>query len=459
MTDTVSRIAPDGLPTPHRYWAIVAVSLATITTVMDNTIGNIALPSITRELQISSAASVWVINAYQIAVIALLLPLAALGESIGFRRVSLWGLTIFAIGALASGWAHSLLALSLARVFQGVGAAAVLSVSGALLRFTYPHAMLGRAVSINAMVIAVAAASGPTLASAILSVGDWRWLFRFTAPLAFTALTLGLFVLPQSHPVARRMNRTSIILNVATFALLIAGVQSFMSGRNTLIAGVAAAMGLVAAVFLVQREMTEKLPLLPLDLLRSRIFSLSVATSMGCFVAQTLAFISLPFSFQNRMGYSAVQTGLLMTPWFVAVAVVAPFAGRLADRYTAGSMATLGMLVLSAGMAFLSLLTASASVSDIAWRMGTCGIGFALFQAPNNRAVLGGAPRSRSGAASGMLSMARYSGAVTGAVVATSCLRASSVYGTTIALAVASVIALAAAGLSAMRLIESSPSD
>ncbi|MDP9083946.1 MAG: MFS transporter [Pseudomonadota bacterium] len=453
LSVAASATVTDGLPVPQRHWAFVAIALATVISVLDATIGNIALPTIARDLHVSAAASVWVIIAYQIAVIATLLPFASLGEIVGYRRVSLVGLCIFSLGAVAAASSHSLLTLSVSRIVQGLGASAVLSVSGALVRFTYPHAMLGRALGMNAMVIAISAAAGPTWAASILAFGDWRWLFGCEVPLSLAALFLGWCVLPPSESAPRRLNLGSALLNVSTFGFLITGAQAFVSGHDAWAAGPAVAAGLVAGALLVKRELTEHLPLLPLDLMRNRIFRLSVGTSICCFIAQSLAFVSLPFDFQVRLGYSVIQTGLLLTPWPLMIVAVAPFAGRFADRYSAGSMATLGMVIFGIGMALLALIPLAATRLDIAWRMLVCGLGFALFQAPNNRALLSAAPRSRSGAASGMLSMARSLGSTAGAVGAAACLKASVSHGSTIALGSASIIALVAAGFSSLRLI------
>src|SRR5215510_11658676 len=160
---------PDGLPVPRRYWAIAAIALGITMSVLDSTIVNVALPTVARDFRASSAASIWVINAYQLAILLVLLPLASLGEIIGYRRVSQVGLAIFTVASLGCAFAPNLLALSLARVMQGVGAAGIMSVNGALVRHTYPHRSLGRALGINAFVVATAAAVGPTIAAGVLA--------------------------------------------------------------------------------------------------------------------------------------------------------------------------------------------------------------------------------------------------------------------------------------------------
>src|SRR5579863_1115599 len=151
---------PDGLPVPRRYWAIAAIILAIIMSVLDSTIVNVALPTVARDFGASAAASIWVVNAYQLAILMLLLPLASLGEIVGYRRVSQAGLAVFTLGSLACALAPSLLTLTIARVLQGLGAAGIMSVNVALVRFTYPQRSLGRAIGINAFVVASAAAVG-----------------------------------------------------------------------------------------------------------------------------------------------------------------------------------------------------------------------------------------------------------------------------------------------------------
>ena len=157
-------------------------------------------------------------------------------------------------------------------------------------------------------------------------------------------------------------------------------------------------------------------PLIPLDLLRIPIFTLSITTSIVSFAAQMLAYVALPFLLQSVLGRSVFATGLLMTPWPIAVGIAAPFAGRLADKSAAGLLGGIGLAIFAAGLFFLSRLGASPDNLDIAWRMAVCGLGFGLFQSPNNRTIVSAAPKPRSGAAGGMLATARLLGQTAGAV-------------------------------------------
>src|SRR5579862_1359577 len=218
---------PDGLPLPRRYWAIAAIALAIAMSVLDSTIVNVALPTIARDFHATPAASVWVINAYQLAILVVLLPLASLGEIVGYRRVSQTGLAVFTLASLGCAFAPGLLSLSLARILQGIGAAGIMSVSGALVRYTYPQRYLGRAVGINAFVVATSAALGPTIAAGVLAVAQWRWLFGINVPLGIVTFTVALCALPESDRHQRPLNLASAALYAGAFGLLLGGLQSF----------------------------------------------------------------------------------------------------------------------------------------------------------------------------------------------------------------------------------------
>ena len=146
------------------------------------------------------------------------------------------------------------------------------------------------------------------------------------------------------------------------------------------------------AFVLVARQMARRAPLLPIDLLRIPLFALSVATSVCAFVAQSMALVSLPFLFEDTLGFDAVETGLLMTPWPLTVAVIAPISGRLADRYPVGILSGCGLAVMALGLVSLGLLPAHPAPIDIVWRMTICGLGFGFFNTPNNRAIITSAP-------------------------------------------------------------------
>jgi DHA2 family multidrug resistance protein-like MFS transporter len=449
--------AEDGLPIPRRYWSVVGIWLALTMAVLDGAIANVALPVIARELGASPAASVWVINAYQLTITVLLLPLAALGDRIGYKCIYIPGLALFTLGSVGCAAGGTLDLLIAARVFQGIGAACIMSMNAALVRATYPAKMLGRGMGYNAMVISVAAAIGPTLAALILSIASWEWLFLINLPVGIAALAVGRKSLPEPQGHGHPFDWASALLSAAMMGLIVFGAET--SARESAPVGIAMiAAGIVAAVVLVWRERGEPRPLMPIDLLRIPIFSLSICTSIVSFAAQMLAYVAIPFLFQSVLGRSVFATGLLMTPWPIGVGIAAPFAGRLADKVNSGLLGGIGLAIFAVGLFMLSRLGASPGDFDIGWRMALCGLGFGIFQSPNNRTIVSAAPKPRSGAAGGMLATARLLGQTAGAVAVGVAFHLAGVRITPTLLFAASIAAVVAAVISLLRLNVAPPS-
>ncbi len=432
--------------------AMAAVMLAVALATLDTAIANTALPAIATDLHAAPAASVWIINAYQLAMVATLLPLAALGDIIGHRRIYLSGLAIFTVASLACALAPTLGALAAARVLQGLGASAIMSVNTALIRFLYPPHQLGRGLGANALVVGVSFAIGPTLASLILSVGTWPWLFAVNVPLGVLAFVFALPALPHTSTGKHAFDPVAAVLNVVTFAALIFALGESAQRAPMIEVLVAAAIALVFGALLIRREAGHPAPMLPVDLFKRPVFALSALTAVCSFAAQGLAFVSLPFYFETVLMRSQVETGFLMTPWPVVVAAAAPIAGRLSDRYPPGLLGAIGLAILSAGMASLALMQPHPSVGSIVWRMALCGAGFGFFQSPNLRAIMSSAPPERSGGASGIVATARLIGQTTGAALVALCFGLVGRHGPTLALTLGAIFAGAASVASGMRL-------
>ncbi len=457
MTTTVS----DGLPAPQRYGAILTIALGLTVSVLDGAIANVALPTIAQDLHASPASSIWIVNAYQLAITISLLSLSSLGEIFGYRRIYMIGLVVFSITSLACALSDSLATLTFARILQGFGAASIMSVNVALVRIIYPQRFLGRGMGINALIVAVSSAAGPTVAAAVLSFANWPWLFAINLPIGLVAFCLAAKFLP-ANPVktsGQKFDFISSLMNALTFGLLISAISGFAQGQNRLLILAEVIVLVIVGWFFVRRQLNKTSPLLPVDLLRIPIFTMSLCTSMCSFAAQMLAFVSLPFFLQNTLGLNAVETGLLLTPWPLATMVMAPIAGRLVERYHAGILGGIGLVVFSAGLYSLALLPDHPSHLNIIWRMIVCGAGFGLFQSPNNHTIVSSAPRSRSGGASGMLGTARLLGQSTGAAMVALMFNLFSAHGTHASLVLAGSLALAGAIVSVMRMTQKSVSQ
>jgi DHA2 family multidrug resistance protein-like MFS transporter len=448
----VSSPVSDGLPPERRIWAVVAISLAVGMASLDTAIANIALPTIAADLHVSPADVVWVVNAYQIALVATLLPLGALGEIVGHQRIYLGGLLLFTIASLGCACAWSLPTLLIARVLQGLGASGIMSVNSALIGFVYPRRMLGRGFGYNALIVGTAFTLGPTVASAILALGSWPWLFSVNIPFGLVAMVIGMRTLPPTPRAEHGFDFLGALLAALCVGLVILGIGSAAHKASPGLVSAELVSGLVLGLILIRRQADHPAPMLPIDLFRRPMFSLSAATSVCSFAIQGLAFVSLPFYFEDVLLRTQVETGFFMTPWPLVAAIMAPVAGRLSDRYPVGLLGGVGLVLLGIGMSLLATLPTEPGIVNIVWRMAICGLGFGFFQTPNLRAIMSSAPQGRSGGASGIVATARLIGQTTGAALAAFCFALAGREGATLALALGAGFAAVGSVMSFLRL-------
>ena len=455
-TETISANKPaaiDGLPEERRGWAAAAIFAALAMASLDTAIANIALPAIAADLHVGPADVIWVVNVYQIALVATLLPLAALGEIVGHRRVYLAGLLLFTLASLACAGAWSLPSLLAARALQGLGASGIMSVNTALVRYVYPGRLQGRGFGHNAMVVATAFTLGPTIASGILALGPWPWLFAVNIPFGLVAMAIGLKTLPRTPRATHSFDFPGAMLAAGCLGLFMLGVGSAAHHERPAFIAIELVAAVLIGWVLIRRQADHPAPMLPVDLFRRPLFALSTATAICSFAVQGLAFVSLPFYFEDILGRTQVETGFFMTPWPLVVAVMAPIAGRLSDRYAAGILGSLGLALLGLGMALLAMLPANPHVADIVWRMALCGCGFGFFQAPNMKAIMSSAPSDRGGSASGIVATARLVGQTSGAALAALCFGLVGREGATTALVLGAAFAVLGCVMSMLRLV------
>ncbi|MBS1353410.1 MAG: MFS transporter, partial [Coprobacter sp.] len=409
----------DGLHRPRIYYAMVATFSGLFLAVLDGTICNVALPSISEDLQVASSDSIWIINAFQLVIMMTLLPFSSLGELFGYKRIYLFGVAVFTVGSLFCSLTATLPLLVVARVFQGIGAAMIMSVNTSLVRIIYPKRHLGKGVGLNATVVAIASVAGPTLAAAILSVASWPWLFAINVPVGIITFYLGQKYLPANPTriLGRRFKWKEALFNALTFGLLIGCIEAYSHdvSHTTILAG--AVCLLFVGMQYVRMQLHDKYPMLPFDLLKIPVFSLSVVTSVLSFTSQMLAMVAMPFLLVNTFHYEAVGTGLLMTSWPLVIVFVAPMAGWLVGKVHPGILGGIGLTIMSAGCFLLAFVPVDTTPLGLVWRLMLCGMGFGFFQSPNNHMLLSSAPPHRTGSASGMLATARLLGQTTGAAL------------------------------------------
>jgi MFS transporter, DHA2 family, multidrug resistance protein len=441
-----------GLPRHLRWRASVAVSLAVSMAAFDLSIVNTALPHIARVFAVDPATSVWVVSSYQLPLVATLLPLAALGEIVGHKKVFLWGLLLFCLASVLCGLAWSLPMLAAMRALQGVGASAMLAVNIALIRFVYPPSEFGRGVGFNAVLVGASFAAGPSLAAAILSVAEWPYLFYVNVPLGLIALGFGARYLPRTRLLPHPFDPWAALLTGLMFVLVVLAIESIgHGGGEWRMAGEAGGAAL-CLLLLLRRQQGHPAPILALDLYANRIFALSSLVAILAYLIQGVALVALPFLFINGFGMSQVDAGLYVTPWPAVVSLLATSSGRMADRYSVPILNGVGLFALTIGLAMLAFLPVHPDTWRIVGPTVLCGAGFGLFQAPNAKAMMLSVPPARVGGASGIFAVQRNLGQTCGAALGAVCFRLMPASGPRTALAVACALAALAAVASMLRL-------
>lgn len=406
----------DGLPLPRRLTAIAAVSFGTALVVIDGAIATVALPTIARDLHVDSAAAVAVVTVYQLVLVMLLLPFSGLGNRIGLKRLYQIGQIVFTVATILCFFAKSLPFLLIVRAAQAAGAAAALSVSSALVRQIYPARQLGRGLGVNSVVVSVSSAIAPTLGGLVLAIGPWPWVFASAVPFAIASLLLGRSLpdLPRSRA---PFDVLGAVLCAAMFGLVIGGLESAVHGDSPMVSAAVVVAGIAIGIVFVRREQGEAEPILPVDLLARPVLALSTIGAFTAFVATMTLLLALPFRLQHGYGFAPSEVGAVIAPWPLTTMFVAPLAGSLSDRYPAGALGGIGMVIAIAGLLSLAFLPHDPSYLDIAWRMSLTGAGFGMFLSPNARLIIGSAPTERAAAAGGLISTTRMVGQTTGATL------------------------------------------
>lgn len=431
--------------------ALVSVLLGVSVVTLDISLTSTAIPAIAIGLNEPAAKTIWIINIYYLAVIAALLPLAAMGEIFGHRRIFLGGLGVFSLGALLSGGADTLPGLMLGRALLGIGSAAVSATTPALIRSIYPAEKLGRGLGLYAMIVGIALTVGPSAASTILAFAAWHWLYWMSVLPACLALITGLGALPHTDKLVRPFDPLSAFMCAAVFASLLFGIAS-IAHLGWQIAALALLVSVALAYALSRRESGRPAPILAIDLFKLPVFALSSLTSVCAFTVQGVVLVVLPFFLMLKLSYTQVQAGWMIAPWPAALALMTLFAPRLAERIAPGILGALGLVLLSVGLILLECMDPSATAWQVGWRLLLCGVGFGLFQSPNMVALMTSAPLERSGGAGGILATSRLLGQSLGAAAVAFCLSTWPTQGVSASIWFGVLVGLLGAGASALRL-------
>jgi EmrB/QacA subfamily drug resistance transporter len=423
LTGTAAAPAASG----QRSWALVLTSVAFFMTALDALVVVTALPAIHASLGGSVATLEWTVNAYTLPFAAGIITAAALGDRLGRRRMYVTGLLLFTLASAACALAPSAGALITARAFQGLGAALVTPLSLTILAAAFPPERRGTIVGIWGAIGGLAVAGGPLVGGAVVQGLDWHWIFWINVPIGLAAAILSAARLPESRGQVRRLDIGGLLLVAAGAVALAWGlVRTTDVGWGSMQVITALSLGAVLIAAFVAWERRVAAPMLPLRLLRIRAFTAANATGFMSMAAITSAAFLMSQFFQLGLGYTPLATGLRFLPWTATPLVIAPIAGRLADRIGARPLMAAGMAMQAVGLAWVAMdITAGASYGELVLPLVIAGVGISMVIPTTPTAALGAVPPADLGTASGVLNTLQRFGTVFGVAIVAAVFSAS----------------------------------
>jgi len=404
-----------------RYSILAAVMLTNIMAPIDASIVNVTLPTIADYFHARLSAAQWVPMIYLLVISSLLLFYGRLGDILGYRRVYLTGLASFVIASALCGLSYFLPTiywLVAFRAIQGLAAGMMMAVSLAIITASFPPTELGKGLGIYAISIAVGLAIGPSLGGFVTYAWGWPFVFMINIPLGCAGFFWARHILPVLKGQPGTIDIGGALTSFISLASLLLFVNYAQQGRLSMAAGLMLAVAIVAAIGFLWIERRVDQPMLNLNLFRNLTFSLANASALLNFMSQFVLVFITPFYLQRILHYAPNTVGLTLTAFPLAAMVVAPFSGALSDRGRTGILAGVGAAISAFALFLMSQLSSSATSLDIVWRLAIFGLGAGVFQSPNNRAVMGSAPRPHLGMASGILATVRNVGMVFGIATA-----------------------------------------
>lgn len=383
---------------------------------IDASIANIALPTLSRALEVDSSRTVLVVTAFQLILAMTLMPFAALGQRIGHRRLYCAGLVLHSSAALLCFLADSLVTLIAARSLQALGTAAAMSVAFGLIRGIYPSEHLGKGMAINTIANASGTALAPVVGGLILSALEWQWVFAAAIPFSLLAL-LASRAMPETEPHTEPFDSMGAVLCAVTFGLMIIGLELATHGPSLSAALTVLVLGTTVAWWFVRHELKQPQPVLPIDLLAQPGLGLALLSNFCAVMASMTVLVFLPFWLQDSFGFGPAQVGGLLAFYAVGSVMIAPTSGYLSDRIPVVKLCTAGMVIAACGILSVACIPDNPARWDIVWRLWLCGAGFGMFFSPNARLLIGSTPPKRAASAGSIVTTSRMLGQATGATL------------------------------------------
>ena len=401
-----------------RKWIILAItSIGTFMGTLNSTIVNVALPVMSQEMNVSINAIQWVISAYLLTTVLLLLIFGKLSEFIGQKYIFAFGTLLFAIGSALCAFSHTLGMLTVSRIIQAVGSSGMFSMSMGIVSGVFPTSERGRALGIVGTMVAIGTIAGSSLGGILVSAFGWPSIFVINVPVGIIGSILSFVFLPKFSK--RAKIKSFDIMGTVSFSLfiLILFLALLFTQQNVLPAVCLIPTVMIATIFLlifIKVEKRSKSPLLDLKLFKNKEFSFGLIAAFFCFIILNSTMLFIPFYLQDVLRLSTLDSGLILSAYPISMGIVAPLSGWLSDRITYRPLAIVGMIVTAAAMLLLTTLNQSSSNFEVVILLCILGIGLSIFQSPNNARVMSSVPADKLGIASSTNALFRYIGLSSG---------------------------------------------
>ena len=395
---------------------MASVAMGIFLATIDGSIVNIALPTLQSELQTTFGLVQWVVLGYLLTVTTLLLSIGRWADMVGKKRIYTAGIILFTLGSLACGLSVNIGMLIAARVFQAIGAAMIMALGTAIITENFPPNERGKALGIGGLMVSVGIIAGPTFGGFILGSLSWHWIFFVNLPIGVISAYMAIRFVPDIVPgIRQKFDFVGAgLLLISLTCLLIGLTLGESKGFSSFTVISLLVVFAVSLGILIMVELKVEHPMIDLGLFRNGLFSVNLITGFITFIGAAGTTLLMPFYLENVRGYPPQTIGLMMAVVPVMLGLSAPLSGVLSDRYGTRPLTVLGLAILVGGYVAISTLQVDTDIPGYMLRFVPIGLGMGMFQSPNNNAIMGSVPKERLGIASGLISLTRTLGQITG---------------------------------------------
>ena len=429
MTSTLSVRAQERAY-ERRWWILVVLCFSLLVIVLDNTILNVAIPTIVRDLDATNSQLQWMVDAYTLVFAGLLLTAGSLGDRFGRRGALQVGLLLFGLGSLASAFASTSDQLIATRAFMGIGGAFIMPATLSIITNVFPTRERGKAIGVWAATAGLAGVLGPLTGGFLLEHFYWGSIFLVNIPIVIVGLLAGVFLIPNSKdPAAPRLDPVGAVLSIVGLTALLYGIiEAPQVGWTSSTTLATFAVGIVVVVAFLAWEAHIDHPMLDVQFFKNPRFTAASMGIMMVFFAMFGATFLLTQYFQFVLGYTPFETGIRFLPIAASMMILAPLSARFVDKFGTKLVVGGGLLMVTAGLiSWASLDASSAYWPDIVWRQALMASGMALTMAPATESIMGSLPLGKAGVGSAVNDTTRQVGGALGVAVIGSVL--ASIYG------------------------------